>query len=157
MTIFMAAALWHANVHTKACGMQQRMQAAPMSSQTPILSMCPVQEEHMAETLSTCRFAQRMGQVRVDAVQNGLGLDSVHGNLKKLDPIMQQYVQVGCSEPQLQQGRWGLQCRSALRMRPLQSLSLGPQCKDHSGMLAAAKFVESVWRLLEACFLCGHP
>ena len=48
----------------------------------------------MAETLSTCRFAQRMGQVQVDAVQNGGGLAGVHGNLFKLDPMMQQYLQV---------------------------------------------------------------
>ena len=49
----------------------------------------------MAETLSTCRFAQRMMQVKVDAVQNTSSLAGVHGNLFKLDPVMQQYLEVG--------------------------------------------------------------
>ena len=34
-------------------------------------------------------------QVKVDAVQNGASLAGVHGNLFKLDPVMQQYLRVG--------------------------------------------------------------
>ena len=62
-----------------------------------------MQAEQAAETLSTCRFAQRMMQVKVEAVQNG-GLAGVHGNLFKLDPVMQQYLQV-CLSGVLNGGR----------------------------------------------------
>lgn len=53
-----------------------------------------LQESQLSETLSTCRFAQRMMQVTVDAQKNKGGLSSVHGNLFKLDPVMQQYLEV---------------------------------------------------------------
>lgn len=55
---------------------------------------CCVQESQLSETLSTCRFAQRMMQVTVDAQKNKGGMSSVHGNLFKLDPVMQQYLEV---------------------------------------------------------------
>ena len=51
------------------------------------------QREQLNETMSTCRFAQRMMAVSVDARQNRVGLNSVHGNLFKLDPVMQQYLE----------------------------------------------------------------
>ena len=54
-----------------------------------------VQVSQLSETLSTCRFAQRMMQVTVDAQKNKGGMSSVHGNLFKLDPVMQQYLEVG--------------------------------------------------------------
>ncbi|BDA46057.1 probable Kinesin-like protein KIF9 at N-terminal half [Coccomyxa sp. Obi] len=44
------------------------------------------------ETLSTCRFAQRMMKVAVEARRNGNGVSAVHGNLLKLDPALQQYL-----------------------------------------------------------------
>ena len=53
-----------------------------------------VQESQLSETLSTCRFAHRMMQVTVDAQKNKGGMSSVHGNLFKLDPVMQQYLEV---------------------------------------------------------------
>ena len=53
-----------------------------------------LQAAQVNETLSTCRFAQRMLQVTEDAQQNKGGLTSVHGNLFKLDPVMQQYLEV---------------------------------------------------------------
>lgn len=53
-----------------------------------------MQESQLSETLSTCRFAQRMMQVTVDAQKNKGGMSSVHGNLFKLDPVMQQYLEV---------------------------------------------------------------
>ena len=53
-----------------------------------------VQAGQLSETLSTCRFAQRMMQVTVDAQKNKGGMSSVHGNLFKLDPVMQQYLEV---------------------------------------------------------------
>ena len=53
-----------------------------------------VQASQLSETLSTCRFAQRMMQVTVDAQKNKGGMSSVHGNLFKLDPVMQQYLEV---------------------------------------------------------------
>ena len=53
-----------------------------------------VQASQLSETLSTCRFAQRMMQVTVDAQKNIGGMSSVHGNLFKLDPVMQQYLEV---------------------------------------------------------------
>ena len=54
-----------------------------------------MQAAQINETVSTCRFAQRMMHVAVDAQQNVGGLSSVHGNLMKLDPLMQQYLEVG--------------------------------------------------------------
>ena len=57
-------------------------------------NVCCVQESQLSETLSTCRFAQRMMQVTVDAQKNKGGMSSVHGNLFKLDPVMQQYLEV---------------------------------------------------------------
>ena len=59
----------------------------------PIQSTC-MQASQLSETLSTCRFAQRMMQVTVDAQKNKGGMSSVHGNLFKLDPVMQQYLEV---------------------------------------------------------------
>ena len=57
--------------------------------------MCGIaQAAQINETLSTCRFAQRMMHLAVDAKQNIGGLSSVHGNLVKLDPLMQQYLEV---------------------------------------------------------------
>lgn len=53
-----------------------------------------MQASQLSETLSTCRFAQRMMQVSVDAQKNKGGMSSVHGNLFKLDPVMQQYLEV---------------------------------------------------------------
>lgn len=53
-----------------------------------------MQASQLSETLSTCRFAQRMMQVTVDAQKNKGGMSSVHGNLFKLDPVMQQYLEV---------------------------------------------------------------
>lgn len=53
-----------------------------------------MQESQLSETLSTCRFAHRMMQVTVDAQKNKGGMSSVHGNLFKLDPVMQQYLEV---------------------------------------------------------------
>ena len=55
----------------------------------------------MSETLSTCRFAQRMLQVTENAQQNTGSLSSVHGNLYKLDPVMQQYLEASPSRPDL--------------------------------------------------------
>ncbi|KAK9906503.1 hypothetical protein WJX75_003012 [Coccomyxa subellipsoidea] len=49
-------------------------------------------EAQLSETLSTCRFAQRMMQVAVNAHRNGGGISAVHGNLMKLDPALQQYL-----------------------------------------------------------------
>ena len=60
-----------------------------------ILKLC-LQVSQLSETLSTCRFAQRMMQVTVDAQKNKGGMSSVHGNLFKLDPVMQQYLEVCC-------------------------------------------------------------
>lgn len=54
---------------------------------------CAMQAAQINETLSTCRFAQRMMHVVVDAQKNIGGLASVHGNLMKLDPLMQQYLE----------------------------------------------------------------
>mmetsp|Transcript_35249 Transcript_35249/g.99762 ORF Transcript_35249/g.99762 Transcript_35249/m.99762 type:complete len:825 (-) Transcript_35249:144-2618(-) len=45
------------------------------------------------ETISTCRFAHRMMQVTEDAHSNNDGFNSVHGNLFKLDPVMQGYLE----------------------------------------------------------------
>jgi len=56
-----------------------------------------MQAAQINETLSTCRFAQRMMHVGVDAQKNLGGLSSVHGNLMKLDPLMQQYLEVSQS------------------------------------------------------------
>lgn len=56
-----------------------------------------MQASQLSETLSTCRFAQRMMQVTVDAQKNKGGMSSVHGNLFKLDPVMQQYLEVSHS------------------------------------------------------------
>ena len=53
-----------------------------------------MQAAQINETISTCRFAQRMMHVAVNAQQNIGGLSSVHGNLMKLDPLMQQYLEV---------------------------------------------------------------
>lgn len=62
-----------------------------------LVSYCScLQESQLSETLSTCRFAQRMMQVTVDAQKNKGGMSSVHGNLFKLDPVMQQYLEVSC-------------------------------------------------------------
>lgn len=55
--------------------------------------VCTMQAAQINETLSTCRFAQRMIHVVVDAQKNIGGLASVHGNLMKLDPLMQQYLE----------------------------------------------------------------
>ena len=52
-----------------------------------------LQAAQVSETLSTCRFAQRMLQVTENAQQNTGSLSSVHGNLYKLDPVMQQYLE----------------------------------------------------------------
>lgn len=53
-----------------------------------------VQVAQINETISTCRFAQRMMRVSVDARRKVEGLSSVHGNLMRLDPMMQQYLTV---------------------------------------------------------------
>ena len=53
-----------------------------------------MQAAQINETVSTCRFAQRMMHVAVDAQRNFGGLSSVHGNFMKLDPLMQQYLEV---------------------------------------------------------------
>ena len=52
----------------------------------------------MGESISTCRFAQRMAAVAVDArpAECG-GLAAAHGSLLKLDPVLQQYLAVGVS------------------------------------------------------------
>lgn len=62
----------------------------------PTYTTC-VQASQLSETLSTCRFAQRMMHVTVDAQKNKGGMSSVHGNLFKLDPVMQQYLEVSHS------------------------------------------------------------
>lgn len=59
-----------------------------------------MQPEQVNETLSTCRFAQRMTKVAVNAQRNSSGMSSVHGNLMKLDPSLQQYLTVCFSAPQ---------------------------------------------------------
>ncbi len=52
------------------------------------------------ETISTCRFAQSMMNVSMDvrkgAKEKGgpAGLEALHGNLMKLDPVLQQYLAV---------------------------------------------------------------
>lgn len=61
-----------------------------------------LQVGQLSETLSTCRFAQRMMQVTVDAQKNKGGMSSVHGNLFKLDPVMQQYLEVSKCPIELQ-------------------------------------------------------
>ncbi|KAK9818001.1 hypothetical protein WJX72_005592 [[Myrmecia] bisecta] len=61
--------------------------------QTLLIACVWSDEDQLSETLSTCRFAQRMMQVTVDAQKNKGGLSSVHGNLFKLDPVMQQYLE----------------------------------------------------------------
>lgn len=48
----------------------------------------------MAESISTCRFAQRMAAVAVDARHAVCGLAAAHGSLLKLDPVLQQYLAV---------------------------------------------------------------
>ena len=53
-----------------------------------------VQVAQINETISTCRFAQRMMRVSADARRKVGGLSSVHGNLMRLDPMMQQYLTV---------------------------------------------------------------
>lgn len=53
-----------------------------------------MQADQLNETLSTCRFAQRMMQVAENAQRNTGGLSAVHGNLFKLDPVMQHYLEV---------------------------------------------------------------
>ncbi len=58
------------------------------------IASADMQESQLSETLSTCRFAHRMMQVTVDAQKNKGGMSSVHGNLFKLDPVMQQYLEV---------------------------------------------------------------
>jgi kinesin family protein 6/9 len=45
------------------------------------------------ETISTCRFAHRMMSVAENAHANHDGFNSVHGNLFKLDPVMQGYLE----------------------------------------------------------------
>jgi len=45
------------------------------------------------ETISTCRFANRMMSVSENAHANYDGFNSVHGNLFKLDPVMQGYLE----------------------------------------------------------------
>ncbi len=52
-----------------------------------------MQAAQINETLSTCRFAQRMMHVSVEAQRNVGSTASVHGNLMKLDPLMQQYLE----------------------------------------------------------------
>lgn len=56
--------------------------------------LCSLQAAQINETVSTCRFAQRMMHVAVAAQRNFGGLSSVHGNFMKLDPLMQQYLEV---------------------------------------------------------------
>ena len=71
------------------------LESPPYFPQVPdhIQTAC-MQASQLSETLSTCRFAQRMMQVTVDAQKNKGGMSSVHGNLFKLDPVMQQYLEV---------------------------------------------------------------
>lgn len=53
-----------------------------------------VQAAQLSETLSTCRFAQRMAAVAVDARRGtGGGLAALHGSLFRLDPVMQRYME----------------------------------------------------------------
>ncbi|DBB13877.1 hypothetical protein WJX82_005698 [Trebouxia sp. C0006] len=61
--------------------------------QTLLVACIWSEESQLSETLSTCRFAHRMMQVTVDAQKNKGGMSSVHGNLFKLDPVMQQYLE----------------------------------------------------------------
>ncbi|GMH39440.1 hypothetical protein BSKO_07338 [Bryopsis sp. KO-2023] len=46
---------------------------------------------HLGETISTCRFADDMQQVEMTAERN-TGMDSIHGHLFKLDPVMVKYI-----------------------------------------------------------------
>ena len=53
-----------------------------------------MQAAQLSETLSTCRFAQRMAAVAVDARRGTSGgLAALHGSLFRLDPVMQRYME----------------------------------------------------------------
>lgn len=59
-----------------------------------------VQAAQLSETLSTCRFAQRMAAVAVDARRGtGGGLAALHGSLFRLDPVMQRYMEARSPRP----------------------------------------------------------
>ena len=58
------------------------------------------QAAQLSETLSTCRFAQRMAAVAVDARRGtGGGLAALHGSLFRLDPVMQRYMEARSPRP----------------------------------------------------------
>lgn len=52
-------------------------------------------EEHLRETISTCRFADDLQRVEVHAKKNaGAGLEVVHGPLLRLDPATMKYIEM---------------------------------------------------------------
>eukprot|EP01026_Neomeris_dumetosa_P014889 TRINITY_DN1551_c0_g1_i4.p1 TRINITY_DN1551_c0_g1~~TRINITY_DN1551_c0_g1_i4.p1 ORF type:complete len:895 (-),score=145.35 TRINITY_DN1551_c0_g1_i4:394-2733(-) len=59
---------------------------------TTLVACCWGNGEQLNETLSTCRFADRMSKIHVSANKNN-GLNSIHGSLFKLDPKMQSYLE----------------------------------------------------------------
>eukprot|EP01025_Chloroclados_australasicus_P019901 TRINITY_DN20933_c0_g1_i2.p1 TRINITY_DN20933_c0_g1~~TRINITY_DN20933_c0_g1_i2.p1 ORF type:complete len:926 (+),score=77.13 TRINITY_DN20933_c0_g1_i2:189-2966(+) len=59
---------------------------------TTLVACCWGNREQLNETLSTCRFADRMSKIHVTANKNN-GLNSIHGSLFKLDPKMQSYLE----------------------------------------------------------------
>ena len=74
------------------------------------MALCCQQAAQINETISTCRFAQSMMNVSIDARKGAkekggpAGLEALHGNLMKLDPVLQQYLAVcaaaACTVPQ---------------------------------------------------------
>ena len=83
----------HDSMHLHLAGLRRRLLA--VDSTRVLLHL--LQAAQVSETLSTCRFAQRMLQVTENAQQNTGSLSSVHGNLYKLDPVMQQYLEASPS------------------------------------------------------------
>lgn len=68
------------------------------------MPVCCRQAAQVNETITTCRFAQSMMNVSIDARKGAkekggpAGLEALHGNLMKLDPVLQQYLAVSvCS------------------------------------------------------------
>eukprot|EP01023_Acetabularia_acetabulum_P016698 TRINITY_DN18255_c0_g1_i4.p1 TRINITY_DN18255_c0_g1~~TRINITY_DN18255_c0_g1_i4.p1 ORF type:complete len:693 (+),score=147.99 TRINITY_DN18255_c0_g1_i4:204-2081(+) len=59
---------------------------------TTLVACCWGNKQQFNETLSTCRFADRMSKIHVTANKN-TGLNSIHGSLFKLDPKMQCYLE----------------------------------------------------------------
>ena len=115
---------WQATANRQCCTRCHRAIAR--------VTLCCRQAAQINETISTCRFAQSMMNVSIDArkgvkEKGGLaGLDTLHGNLMKLDPVLQQYLAVSATALiYFLQG--GLGNRSLLLPTPLQAVTT----RDH--------------------------